>query len=582
MENLMQNLRDLFYIPPITISGLRRYQEDGVKHMLSAKRCLNVMDMGTGKTLTSIAAIDAKELYPAIVVCKASAKLQWAGEVLRWLKQRKTVSVLEGQNPFAPVRFTQTFVEGIGSVTIPVNDLTADIIILNYNIAWYWHEHIIAQIPYKVLTLDEMTSVIDRRTLFYKSCKALAQAVQRTLGSQHIFGLTGTPVVNTPADLIGILEVLGRFHEFGSSHKQFKDKYCGAVLIRKMTRKGMRRFHVYDPARISPEVALQFHNKLRATLMYRVTEEEAMPELPPIQRTVIPVELSNRAEYDRVREDVFSYVRELAASDREFNASLYAMSYDALLNAAKQEIYARFMFTTDKQWADWLDFNLFGLTDENQKSAQLRTELRGLRAERAELRARRAEALTRISHLCRITGAGKIEGLREWHKNFAEETQEKLILFTHYRATFDAVKGFVGADAAEIRGGQGTESKEAHRLRFQTDPDNRYIIISMRAGEDSLNLSAARHCIFVELPYTAKTFRQCEKRSHGRADNPHSIISHLLIAPGTVDEKMLERIEMKARFAAQITDGIVGDAILNKSILEEILDSFVERIAENG
>lgn len=53
------------------------YQEEGVRMELAMKRCINGDDMGTGKTVQSIVAIERAKATPCLVVCPAALKVNW-------------------------------------------------------------------------------------------------------------------------------------------------------------------------------------------------------------------------------------------------------------------------------------------------------------------------------------------------------------------------------------------------------------------------------------------------------------------------------------------------------------------------
>jgi hypothetical protein len=65
-------------------ASLKPQQYPVVRFALEHRRVLIGDDMGWGKTLSSLAAVAADRAYPAVVVCRPSQTLNWAGEIRRF------------------------------------------------------------------------------------------------------------------------------------------------------------------------------------------------------------------------------------------------------------------------------------------------------------------------------------------------------------------------------------------------------------------------------------------------------------------------------------------------------------------
>src|SRR4051795_903653 len=91
---------------------LRPFQRAGVAYALWSRRTFIADEQGLGKTVEALATIEADDAYPAIVICPASLKLNWAREAERWLPHR-----------------TRTVVSGTSGAIEP-----ADLTIINYDI----------------------------------------------------------------------------------------------------------------------------------------------------------------------------------------------------------------------------------------------------------------------------------------------------------------------------------------------------------------------------------------------------------------------------------------------------------------
>jgi SWI/SNF-related matrix-associated actin-dependent regulator of chromatin subfamily A-like protein 1 len=326
---------DFLYAPPPRIPALKEFQVRAAEHMIRWTATINASPCGSGKTLVSIAVIDALDLFPALIVCSKRVSLQWAGEFLRWLAKEPpylrtslTVSVLEGTTVRSFEGEYFYTLAGDQTVQIPINDLSADVIIAPYSVVYDWAETL-APIGLRVLVIDELR-IRSRRTYQYFACKYLADRIVHTKYFRHIYGLSADSIVNRPLDYRGILEVLGRMPSFGNWNN-FARRYCGGEVKIRIQRDGrIRRYIDFNGS--SNE--LELHKKLKNLgIMFRLTEQECLPGMPDKIRIMVPVTLSNKAEYARAENDLMSYVREMALADKKFNAQLELMTEEQLMQA---------------------------------------------------------------------------------------------------------------------------------------------------------------------------------------------------------------------------------------------------------
>ncbi len=265
---------------PLEVPGLggelKPFQRAGVRYLLAQRRAFLADEQGLGKTIEALATIEAADAYPAIVVCPASLKLNWMRELERWL----------------PGRSSQ-MLAGNGSAGASIAQ--ADVTVVNYDI-----------LPPR---LDELAALQPGALILDEShyCKNAAakrtQAVQR-LSSQMaaeriVLALTGTPVVNRPAELISQLRILGRLDDFGSGAK-FGERFRGT------------------------DAHLRLHWHLRARCFVRRLKEDVLTQLPAKTRAVVPVELDNESEYRLAERDLVAWLRSQPLDLRELDAKVAA------------------------------------------------------------------------------------------------------------------------------------------------------------------------------------------------------------------------------------------------------------------
>ncbi len=257
---------------------LKPFQRAGVSYLLSQRRAFLADEQGLGKTIEALAALEADGAYPAVVACPASLKLNWLREVERWLPRRR-VRVLAGT----------------GGPDAAPGDAAADVTIVNYDILAARVRELSALQP-RALVLDESHYCKNAAAQRTQAAQRLASAVA---DDGLVLALTGTPVMNRPAELVAQLRILGRLGDFGS----------GVELG--------RRFRGAD-------AHLRLHWHLRARCFVRRLKRDVLPQLPPKTRAVVPVELDNAAEYRLAEHDVVAWLQSQPLDLRELDAKVAA------------------------------------------------------------------------------------------------------------------------------------------------------------------------------------------------------------------------------------------------------------------
>jgi SWI/SNF-related matrix-associated actin-dependent regulator 1 of chromatin subfamily A len=254
---------------------LKPFQRAGVSYLLAQRRAFLSDEQGLGKTIEAIAAIEADGAYPAIVVCPASLKLNWRRELERWLPSR-SVQVLAGNGAGAAVP-------------------AADVTVVNYDIV-HARGQALRDLTPRALVLDE--------SHYCKNAAAKrTQAVQRLSAAVAqdglVLALTGTPVLNRPAELISQLRIIGRLGDFGSG-RRFSGRFRGA------------------------DAHLRLHWHLRARCFARRLKADVLPQLPAKTRAIVPVELDNEPEYRLAERDVIAWLQSQPLDLSELDAKVAA------------------------------------------------------------------------------------------------------------------------------------------------------------------------------------------------------------------------------------------------------------------
>ncbi len=256
-----------------TLNGtLMPYQKAGVAYAGSVGRCLIADQMGLGKTVEAIAALEYRDAFPAIIVCPASLKENWKREINKWLPHR-TVNILSGKGNIANV----------------------DVNIVNYDIVGRFVEPIMHLKPMG-LVLDESHYVKTSKT---KRTEAVRDIAKKVPQSGTVLLLSGTPVTNRPEELVSQLEILGMLSRFGGKWA-FLKRYTNAY----------HNGFGWDTKGASNLNELNM--KLRQNCYIRRTKDEVLKELPAKTRNVVHVEPSGKGyvEYRKAEGDLLSFLAE--------------------------------------------------------------------------------------------------------------------------------------------------------------------------------------------------------------------------------------------------------------------------------
>jgi superfamily II DNA or RNA helicase len=247
-----------FEPPPGLHGTLMPFQTAGVVYALRQRRTFIADEQGLGKTVQALAALEAGEAYPAVVVCPASLKLNWLRECARWLPRRRAEPLSGRRGP------------------LPL----ADIVVVNYDVLDA-RADALADLEPQAIVFDESHYVKNPKA---NRTKAAIDLSARLSEQALRLALTGTPLVNRPRELVPQLRALGRLGDFGS----------GASFE--------RRFE-------GQEARERLHWHLRSTCYVRRRKEEVLTQLPPKRRITVPVPLANEHEYRHLEEDLVDWLR---------------------------------------------------------------------------------------------------------------------------------------------------------------------------------------------------------------------------------------------------------------------------------
>lgn len=303
------------------------YQKYAVEYIKSHPVTALFLDMGLGKTVTTLTAIrdlmyDTFEVRRVLVVAPLRVAMDtWPEEIRKWdhLKDL-TCSVVMG-----------TVAERRRAL-----QRDADIYIVNReNLAWLCEN---SRLDFDMVVLDELSSFKNHQSKRFRAMKAMRPRVKR------IVGLTGTPSGNGLMDLWAEFRLLDMGERLGRYISQYRNLY-----FKPDKRNGMVVFS-YKPLPGAEEAI--YHQIADITVSMKANDYLEMPELVSVTKEVTLSE-KEKKRYDELKK---SLVLDLPDGEvTAANAASLTMKLSQMANGA--------IYTDDKNVVGIHDRKLDALED---------------------------------------------------------------------------------------------------------------------------------------------------------------------------------------------------------------------------
>ena len=193
--------------------NLHNYQKQAIQHILDHQGCALFLDLGLGKTITTLTAIDELmydrfEINKVLVIApKRVAEDTWVREAEGWehVKHLRLSLVLGTEAQRKEALWEK-----------------ADIYVINReNVAWlvsYYGK----SFPFDMVVIDELSSFKNQKSIRFKSLKKVRPKIKR------VVGLTGTPSPNGLIDLWSQLYLLDMGERLGKTIGIYRNEYFRA------------------------------------------------------------------------------------------------------------------------------------------------------------------------------------------------------------------------------------------------------------------------------------------------------------------------------------------------------------------
>ena len=476
------------------LGELRPFQEEAHDRIVDRPRMLLALPMGTGKTVTALAAVETLMergdiTEPGIILAGASLKYQWESEINKFTNSRSMV--VSG----TPAKRLDAYDEFLNWATTGLDYLIVTYETMSNDARYFEH------LPRGFVIADEVTALKGFRAKRTQRAKSLFKQTPVKIG------LSGTPIENgKPEELFSIMEfidpkVLGRFDMFDRTFivrnaQGWVSDYKNLGTLHKAMQPAMVRRSYDDP-------------EISAALPTEIVRDPLLIDLDP--RTA---SLMRRITRD-LKDDLitlvstpggrsFSLVEHYGGEGQDHQWS----ETDALRGMLMGKI------VTARMLCDHPDLV--------RRSAALFDQETGGSSYAAQLVA--------AGYLDRVTASPKLDTLAERLEEILADPDSKVVIFSVFRGMLDLIQDRMSSVGSVVyHGGMNAEQRDEAKIRFQSDPDTR-LFISSDAGGYGVDLPQANVLINYDLPWAAGALDQRNARPRRVSSTwEHIVIENLMI-----------------------------------------------------
>jgi SNF2 family DNA or RNA helicase len=484
------------------------FQTQAVERMLDMKSLLVAYEMGLGKTVITIAAIEelieAGKIGGGLIICPASIKLQWKRMIEEFAPEANVIVV----NGTAAQRQAQylRYKQGQGEYCIlNPEQMTND-----------WE--IVSRLPRDFIVADEAT--------WFKNFKPQRSKKIKRLTATYRWALTGQPIENRAEEVFSIMQwvdstVLGHFKNFDAAF--------------------VKRDHW---GRVRSYRNLPTLHRLLSDHMVRRTRAEVADQLPAVVTPaplLVDLDTAGAVLYRRMVHDLQAELAEALNAWGNFSLSGFYRGEEQ--SEARGRIMSKLVCM--RMLCDHPDLLRIS-------AAHYRGVLPGNRAG-----SEYAQELHEAGRLEKLPKAPKLDAALELMQEILEaDPRNKIVFFSFFKDMLDlvaeATKGMT--KSVLFTGAVSVTRRDRAKQTFATDPDTR-LFLSSDAGGVGLDLPVANFLISFDLPWSAGAFAQRQARIVRLSSQFPQVTLLTIQATGTIEEYQHKLLGQKAKVAAAVIDG---------------------------
>lgn len=440
--------------------SLYPFQEETVRFALTRKVTLISDEQGLGKTASACVFCNSWKVKNVLIACPKSLMLNWKREWERWTVHDLTI--------------------GLASPTsIPLTN----VVIMNYDILYRYRAHL-RSVDWDIVIADEAHYLANpkaQRTSLFLGEFNKRRKVAEPIKYKKMLLLTGTPM-DRPINIWPFCK-LADPNGLGKSLTHYRQRYCDGHF---------GKFGYIDTGASNiPELEERLKN-----FMIRHVKEEVCKELPPKQRTLIPLMVDKQAMEDLIKREI-----EL---------------YNSIKNVEE------------------VDTTAFEDTAKKLSKGP-------------------AGAITSIADLAKTRqeiAKYKLSAVYEFVDNIIQQGQ-KVVLFAYHRSIIEQIVDTFPDTCVHIYGGMDTDTRQKNVDRFQNDPKCMLFVGQLHAAGVGLTLTASSTVVFAEIDYRRSMIEQAVDRVH-RIGQVNAVNAYFIVLNNSLDASIVEKFLAKEEVVKQI------------------------------
>lgn len=498
----------------MTFKGeLRPYQLEASALITNRGRALLALDLGTGKTVVSLHAIeelrDGGMLDCALLIMSSSLTVQWANRISEFTDQ--SCVVIDGS--MTPAKRKKAYAEALESrpayVVMGLRQVVSD--------TWF-----VEALKPDLALVDEVTSIKNFKPQQTKTIK-------NSVKTKYRVGLTAEPIENGKAEeVFSIMEwidssVFGNWRDFEAEHID-RNQYTNIIT-------GYRNVDV-------------LHSKLMtACVNKRKDDPEVADFMPTVEEYNVHVDMDTRTKelYDYIARDLLAELR-MAGPTVALDLSRYyeggdASEGDSSTGRITSRLLALHLLLDDPQLLR-ASAETYDDPDSNHGSKYA-----------SQLRAG-GRLLPEGSHGAKLDAC--IELVEEY---LEEDDRHKVIVFARFKGILPLLQQRLDKYVSVLfHGGMNGKERAEAIAQFGEDPDTR-LFLSSDAGGYGVDLFMASHLINYDRPLSSGALKQRNGR-HVRASSTfRNVYIDNLIVADSVEEYQGSKLDFKNKVSNAIVAG---------------------------
>ena len=158
----------------------------------------------------------------------------------------------------------------------------------------------------------------------------------------------------------------------------------------------------------------------------------------------------------------------------------------------------------------------------------------------------------------------KMTALREIASE-AAGAGRKMLVFSEYLDVLDAAASAIGEEANIITGSVSESETSRREAVFREADGFSALVYQIRKGGTGKNFQEASVIVLCEPQYTPAAENQAIARAH-RMGQTENVICYRLIAKGTIDERLVQILDVKTELINELSHDSDLDAKLSESV----------------